>query len=429
MKHRWYELRLEEAGPEEAPKRVAELDLLEPIGGWFGVDVATLIREIKALGDLDEIRVDINSPGGDLFDGLALANYLRAHSAPVSARVLGFAASAASLVALAADTITMLTGSFVMIHYPWSVIAGDAEELESWATTLRKFNESVVDFYLATNRAGLERAEIHELLAGEAWLDAEEAVEKGFADGVDAAPSLAASAACAPFLARFQRVPEEVEALIEEIGADVKPEEGLETDDEPASAENPQIDEDVVDHEVYMEVVRQAKDAADLVEGLREQLATADDEVEALRAEVEALRPEPEPEIPRALAEKLAEIEARAAKAERQLAEADVAKLVEQRDADGAVVSFVKPAGFDAWLKLRRQDPALFAEIVPTLPAIEAEHTPNVWSEEVEQAKADEPLESVFATRARRQTELEKNGYTPIEAHKLACREYPRPTQ
>ncbi|MBM4580988.1 hypothetical protein GS452_25650 [Rhodococcus hoagii] len=166
-----------------------EILIYDVIGSyWMETDAQTIATQIKGL-DTDEIVVRINSPGGDAFDGIAIMNALRAHSATVTVRVDGLAASAASVIAMAGDEIIMGEGAQMMIHEAWLYTSGAADYLRSEADRLDKMTDSITSLY--ARRAGGEFDEWRALVAAETWFTAEEAVAAGLADrvGTNAAES------------------------------------------------------------------------------------------------------------------------------------------------------------------------------------------------------------------------------------------------
>ncbi len=126
------------------------------------------------------ITVRINSPGGDVFAGVAIYNMLTEHEGQVTVKVDGIAASIASLISMAGDKIVMLPGSMMMVHNPWTFAAGNADDLEQVVESLKKCAESMVPIYVA--RTGQSEDKIKELLKAETWMTAEDSVELGFAD-------------------------------------------------------------------------------------------------------------------------------------------------------------------------------------------------------------------------------------------------------
>ena len=178
----WYEVRGEK-------KDAAEVLIYDEIGAGFfggGVSAEQFVKDVGALklGAGDELTVRINSPGGDLFDGNTMYNWLKSQAFNVSVVVDGVAASAASIVAMAADTLTMPENSFLMIHNPWMFVAGDSGVLRKTADDLDVLREGAVSAYAAKTSGKLSRGEIKEMLDAETWLGAAEAVEHGFADTV-----------------------------------------------------------------------------------------------------------------------------------------------------------------------------------------------------------------------------------------------------
>jgi len=162
---------------------------------WWGDEVTpkAFWEDLQKLGDIKELRVFINSPGGDVFAGQAIYSMLRRHSATKLVYVDGLAASAASLVAMAGDRIVMPRNAMMMIHNPWTWAAGDANTLRAIADDLDKIRESLVAVY--EDRTGLERERIIEMLDAETWLTAEEAVALGFATEIEDSKAVAASLA------------------------------------------------------------------------------------------------------------------------------------------------------------------------------------------------------------------------------------------
>lgn len=175
--------------------------------GWLGVEAEPLARQIAAL-DVSTIHVRINSPGGDVFEARAINQALRQHPAKVIVHVDGLAASAASVIAMVGDEVRMADGSFMMIHNPWWLAIGDATELREAADVLEKVQDSIRDTY--ARKSGLGPDEIQQMMDEETWLDADEAVERGFAD---VSESAAAGEPSARFdLSIFDHAPEKIAA-------------------------------------------------------------------------------------------------------------------------------------------------------------------------------------------------------------------------
>jgi len=175
--------------------KVGELLLYGEISDftWWGDEVTPrqFREDMEALGDIDELRIYTNSPGGDVFAGQAILSMLKRHSAHKVVYVDGLAASAASIVAMAGDVIRMPRNAMMMIHNVWTVVAGDANDLREVADALDRITESVVAAY--KEKTGLDDEEIRRMMDVETWMTAEEAVEKGFADEIEDTRAVAAS--------------------------------------------------------------------------------------------------------------------------------------------------------------------------------------------------------------------------------------------
>lgn len=181
---------------EDAPD-VAELLLYGEISDvtWWGDEVTPkqFKADLDALGNVREIKVYINSIGGDVFAGQAIHSMLRRHPAKVTVYIDGLAASIASVVAMAGDVVYMPRNAMMMLHNPWSLAVGNAEVFRKMAEDLDKIRESMVAAY--QDKSGLDRDKIIELMDAETWLTAEEAVKLGFADEIEEAKQVAASLA------------------------------------------------------------------------------------------------------------------------------------------------------------------------------------------------------------------------------------------
>jgi ATP-dependent protease ClpP protease subunit len=161
---------------------VATIRLYGPIdswGGWWGINTKEVGAVLDALPDsVEQIILRINSPGGEVFEGVSILNMLRAHKARVTAVVDGLAASAASVIAAGADETVMSPGTQMMIHKPSVIMWGDADGLRHEAGVLDSIESSLIDIY--RDKAG--EKDWPRLLAEETWFSAKEAVEAGLAD-------------------------------------------------------------------------------------------------------------------------------------------------------------------------------------------------------------------------------------------------------
>lgn len=182
-----------------AKPKAAELLIYGPIvssgGGFFGSDDDVTPKGLKeqlvALGEVEEITVLINSPGGDPFAGHAIYNMLKRHEAKKHVYIDGIAASAASLIAMAGDTITMPLNALMLVHQPSGLAMGTAKDMRAMADNLDQVAEAMAQTYMA--RTGKSREEVMAVMDAETLFTAEEAVEAGFADELDEAKKIAAS--------------------------------------------------------------------------------------------------------------------------------------------------------------------------------------------------------------------------------------------
>lgn len=180
----WYSIQAKEGAPE-----TAEVSIHDEIGGW-GISARDFIRDLRGLGPVSRIDLSIHSPGGSVFEGWAIYNRLSNHPAEVHVTVEGLAASMASVIAMAGDTVTMPANSYLMIHDPWGFAMGGAEDMRKHADLLDKLRGNIVNVYAA--RTGLPVDEVERMMAEETWMDAAEAMELGFADAVSGAVEAAA---------------------------------------------------------------------------------------------------------------------------------------------------------------------------------------------------------------------------------------------
>jgi ATP-dependent protease ClpP protease subunit len=167
----WYSIRAREAG--------AELSIYDEIGA-YGVSAKDFIAELGALPAATPIELRLNSPGGSVFDAVAIYNALKRHDGTVTVTIDGIAASAASYVAMAGDAVVMPENAFLMIHDPSGLVMGTAADMRAMAEALDKIGASLVRGYAA--KSGKPGEEIAALMAAETWFDAAEALAAGFAD-------------------------------------------------------------------------------------------------------------------------------------------------------------------------------------------------------------------------------------------------------
>jgi ATP-dependent Clp protease protease subunit len=166
----------------QAADNALVLDVFDAIGAdMFGFGVtASLVKDAIAQNpSCSSITVNVNSPGGDAFEGVAIYNVLKQSGKPVNVNVLGLAASAASIVAMAGDTVVMNLGTQMMIHGAMALCVGFAADMRKMADTLDQVSSSIADIYV--NETGLSNRRVTEMMAAETWMSADEAVQNGFA--------------------------------------------------------------------------------------------------------------------------------------------------------------------------------------------------------------------------------------------------------
>ncbi|MCP2232872.1 head maturation protease, ClpP-related [Erwinia aphidicola] len=167
------------------------ISIFDVIGADYWGDGVTASRIAGALRSLDgaDVTVNINSPGGDMFEGLAIYNLLREYKGKVTVKVLGLAASAASIIAMAGDEVQIGRGAFLMIHNCWVYAMGNRHDLAQIAADMEPFDKAMGDIYSA--RSGLSLEDVSAMMDGETYIGGSDAVEKGFADRLLSADEIA----------------------------------------------------------------------------------------------------------------------------------------------------------------------------------------------------------------------------------------------
>lgn len=180
---KWAETPVAAASGDDADTTISMFDVIgEDVWSGGGVTANRISAALRSIGNRD-VTVRINSPGGDMFEGIAIYNLLRSHPAKVTVEVLGWAASAASIIAMAGDDIRMGFGSFMMVHNAWGVVIGNRHDMREAATLFDQFDAAIVDIYQA--RSGMKRAALEQLMDAESFMTSAQAVENGFADSIN----------------------------------------------------------------------------------------------------------------------------------------------------------------------------------------------------------------------------------------------------
>lgn len=175
---------------------------------WDDTDTtaASFQKDLKELGEVNQINLHINSPGGSVFEGIAIGNMLKQNRAKVIAHVDALAASIASVIVASCDQVIMPENSMLMIHNPWTISMGNAKELRKQADDLDKIAESSIVTYLSKAGENLSEEKIKQIMDEETWLSANEAYEYGLCDVVESANKMVASVSEKLFSA-YQNVP------------------------------------------------------------------------------------------------------------------------------------------------------------------------------------------------------------------------------
>jgi len=163
----------------------ATITMFDVVGEDFwsggGVTAKKVASQLRAIGDRP-VTVQINSPGGDMFEGIAIYNVLREHPQPITVQVMGMAASAASVIAMAGDTIEIGASSFLMIHNCWVLAMGNRNDMRELADWLEPFDQAMASLY--EQRSGADAKQIASWMDRETYMSGSQAIERGFADAL-----------------------------------------------------------------------------------------------------------------------------------------------------------------------------------------------------------------------------------------------------
>lgn len=172
------------AGVRAASNDDNGISILDPIGEDYwgdGVSSKRIAGALRSIGEGDVV-VNINSPGGDMFEGLAIYSMLKEHPGKVTVKVLGLAASAASIIAMAGDEVQIARAGFLMIHNAWIGVAGNRHDLRDYAEYLEPFDASMADIYQA--RTNQDAKLITKMMDSETFIGGNDSVDQGFADSL-----------------------------------------------------------------------------------------------------------------------------------------------------------------------------------------------------------------------------------------------------
>ena len=182
---------------------------------WDDTDVTVkdFAEDLKALGDLKTLNIYLNSLGGSVFQGQAIYSILKRHSAHKNVYIDGIAASIASVIAMAGDTILMPKNAMVMIHNPWTFVMGNSADLRKEADALDKIRESMIVAYMDKIQDKASEEQLAELLDAETWLSAQDCFDRGFCDEILDAKEIAASCLDSEMLSNYKNTPDSIKNL------------------------------------------------------------------------------------------------------------------------------------------------------------------------------------------------------------------------
>ena len=184
MNKSWYNFQ------NKSNSEVATIDIYDEIG-YFGITAKDFLEDVKSIGNKD-LHIRMNCVGGSVIDGLAIYNILKSHQGYVTVSIEGIAASMGSVIALAGDDIKMAENAYFMIHNPWGGAMGEAEEMRKTADLLDKMKSNLLSIY--HHKTQLSEETLTEMMDAETWMDGQEALDKGFVDGLTAPVKVAAKA-------------------------------------------------------------------------------------------------------------------------------------------------------------------------------------------------------------------------------------------
>ena len=261
---------------EGAQSSDAEISIYDNIGGW-GISANEFIDELKGLGDdVETINLRIASGGGSIVEGNTIFNALQRHEARVVTHIDSLAASMASVIAMAGDEVRMAENALLMIHNPWTMSMGGAEQLRKDADLLDKMEENIRGAYARSN---LSADEIDAAMEEETYYTAAEALELGFIDAIDGANLAAASIADMETVQEFNKLPQaKLDAI--KIDCQARQIDALNTKLAEADAKNEILNEVIADRDAMIagmhdELTAAETEQAKLVEEHEEALAQA----------------------------------------------------------------------------------------------------------------------------------------------------------
>jgi ATP-dependent Clp protease protease subunit len=200
---------------ENAADDEATIYLYDVIDAWFGVSAQMMVDALKSASG-KTVHLHINSPGGDVFESVAMASAISAHDGDVIVSIDGVAASAATRVALAGKEVRIADSGLLMIHNSWTIAWGNAEEIRKTADLLDKVDAGIVADY--TRKTGASEQQVRDWMAAETWFNAQEALDNKFVDAIDSTTQAAANKWD---LSAYQNAPKQPERPAEAVAAQI----------------------------------------------------------------------------------------------------------------------------------------------------------------------------------------------------------------
>lgn len=281
--NRWYAIQSPANSQDSEDNSPVEISIYDEIGG-YGVTAKQFAADIKKLKG-QHIDLRINSVGGSVTEGAAIYNALKRHKGGLTVHIDGLAASMASVIAMAGEETRIAENALIMIHNPWSMTMGDADDLRKEADVLDKLKATLVNAYV--RKSGQPRAAIEAMMDEEKWMDANEALALGFVDEIDAPIAAAASITPEQARARFANFQNSMvnetapEAVVESV-----------TDAPVTDGAVDTSAEDNMNAELQAKIDELQAELAATAEARAQAEADVAKEIETLRAEVERLTAE-----------------------------------------------------------------------------------------------------------------------------------------
>jgi ATP-dependent Clp protease, protease subunit len=173
---------LRASAKKEKEENETILYIYDEIDEFWGISAKDIVKEINAVKS-GTLHIRLNSPGGAVFDGIAIANAIKQQKVHTVTHIDGLAASISSVIAVASDEIRMSDNAFLMIHDPWSIVMGTAKDMRQEADLLDKVGEQIRNSYMRSS--AIEKEQVEEWMKAETWFTAKEALEYGLIDIVE----------------------------------------------------------------------------------------------------------------------------------------------------------------------------------------------------------------------------------------------------